>query len=211
METLTMISKLDLAKSDKNYYHAGLRPEVKDYDSYYYLSIEGKGSPDNEPFLQAMEALYGTAYGIKFLCKGEDNDFVVPKMECYWFIAGGQEVQHKFAEAAKSEWCWKIVIRMPDFVESHHFFQAAGQLTNKKPELSAVIDNLKFELINEGKCAQILHIGSWDREEQSIEKLHGFIRKEGLKIIGYHKEIYISNPRRVEESKKKTILRYQVK
>lgn len=206
-----IMSKLDLNKTDKNYYHAGAKPDVRDFDCYYYLSIEGKSAPENQLFLSAIEAIYGIAYGIKFICKGEDNDFVVPKMECHWFIDGGPEIQHQFAATPRDQWRWKILLRMPDFVEGDHFFRAMENLKNKKRALADFINLVKYELINEGKCAQIMHLGSYDEEGPTLEKIHGFIKNQGLTIIGYHKEIYISDPRRTPAHKMKTILRYQVK
>ena len=205
----TMAAKINLEKTDPNYYKAGSRPEIRDLDTYNFLTIAGKCSPQEAPFNEAVEAIYAVAYGIKFLCKSEDNDFVIPKMECYWFIDGGPEVQHKFTETPMEEWNWKIQIRMPDFVEEDHFNRALRKAVVDKGLKS--LNNLKYELINEGKCVQIMHIGSWDAEGPTIAKLMEFVQEERLTIVGYHKEVYISDPRRVEEDRKKTILRYQVK
>ncbi len=206
-----VISKIDLAKIDRVYYKAAKNPETVDLDSYYYVTIEGKCAPENPRFLSAIQAMYATVYGIKFLCKGEDNDFVVPKMECHWFIDGGAEKQHEFIQTPREEWRWKIMFRMPDFVEQHHFFQALQQAKQKKSELNELLDTVVFELVNEGKCVQIMHIGSWDEEEPTLEKLFAYVEKEGLSIDGYHKEIYISDPTRVAPERRKTILRYKVK
>ncbi|MEQ8712525.1 MAG: GyrI-like domain-containing protein [Cyclobacteriaceae bacterium] len=207
METTT--TKINLQKADPNYYKAGSKPEIRDLDTYNYLTIAGEGSPEAPAFNEAIQAIYAVAYGIKFLCKGQDNDFVVPKMECYWFIAGGPEVQHKFAETPMEQWLWKIQMRMPDVVEREHFDQAMHKAVVDKGLSS--LEGLKFELINEGKCVQVMHIGSWDQEGPSIEKIMNLIKEEGLQITGYHKEIYISEPTKVDESRKKTILRYQVR
>ncbi|MFT6867470.1 MAG: hypothetical protein ACJA08_002313 [Cyclobacteriaceae bacterium] len=147
----TIMSKLGISKADRNYYHATSKPEIRDFDTYYYLTIEGKSAPENELFLNAIEAIYGVAYGIKFICKGEDNDFVVPKMECHWFIDGGPEVQHTFASAVRTEWRWEILFRMPDFVEGGHYFRTMENIKIKKPTLSNHIEKIKYELINKGK------------------------------------------------------------
>lgn len=205
------ISKIDLSKMDTAYYKAGLSPELKDFDTYYYLTIEGQSAPENELFLSAIEAIYSVAYGMKFICKGEDNDFVVPKMECHWYIDGGMEKQHEFVNTPRDQWKWKILFRMPDFVEAHHFFRALENAKNKKSSLAALIEEVKYELVNEGKCVQIMHIGSYEDEEASLAKVFNFIDSERLQVVGYHKEIYISDPRKIAEEKRKTILRYQVK
>jgi hypothetical protein len=208
METLT--DKLDLVKADRNYYHAGRNPELRDLDAYYYLTCEGIGDPNKAPFLKAIEQLYAVAYQIKFLCKKEDMDFVVPKMEGFWWIAGGPEVQHLFPQTPPDQWHWKIVIRMPDYVEADHYYRAVHQVENKKPELLKN-NPVKYELINEGRAVQILHIGSYDEEKPTIDKLLNFARENGLEISGHHHEIYLSDPRKVPAEKLKTILRYAVK
>ncbi|MEM8894312.1 MAG: GyrI-like domain-containing protein [Bacteroidota bacterium] len=204
-----MPQKINLQKIDTDYYKAGSKPVLRDLDTYNYLTIAGKGSPLEAKFNEAIQAMYAVAYGIKFLCKGQDNDFVVPKMECYWYIEGGLEVQHEFPNTPMDQWVWKIQMRMPDVVEREHFDQALRKAVVDKGLKS--LGQLKYELINEGKCVQIMHVGSWDMEGPSIEKIMKFVAAEGLQITGYHKEIYISDPMRVEEEKKKTILRYQVK
>lgn len=207
METMT--AKINLQKADPNYYKASTTPEIRDLDTYNYLTLAGAGAPTNQSFQDAIRSLYAVAHGIKFLCKGQDNDFVVPKMECYWFIAGGLEAQHKFTETPMDQWLWKIQMRMPDVVERDHFDQALRNAVINKgyPALAA----LQYELINEGKCVQAMHVGSWEEEGPTIAKVMAFVANEGLQVTGYHKEIYISEPAKVEESRKKTILRYQVR
>lgn len=204
------IEKLDLLKQDPNYYKVGSEVEIRDLDPYYYLTVTGKSSPESEPFFKAIEQLYAVAYGIKFLCKGQDMDFVVPKMEGFWWIDGGYEEQHKFIDTPKEEWNWKIVIRMPDFVEGDHYYRAVQKVKAKNPEL-LLNDEVKLELINEGRCVQILHEGSYDTETPNIMKMLEFMQHNDLHVNGYHHEIYLSDPRRTPEEKLKTILRYPVK
>ncbi len=205
METL----KTDLFKEDPTYYQIGTTPKMVQLGTYYYLSIAGQSAPEAEPFLSSIQVVYAVSYGIKFLCKAEDHDFTVPKMECHWFVDGGPEKQHLFTETPREEWRWQIKIRMPKFVTPDHFSRAMHNVRKKKPEL-AYFDELKFELIQEGPCAQVLHHGSYDDEGPTIERLHGFIADHQLQITGYHKEIYLSDPRRVAAEKLKTIIRYQV-
>ncbi len=203
------IEKLDLQKVDKNYYKAGKNPEIHDLDSYYYLIRDGKGSPENGDFTLAIEQLYSIAYKIKFLCKAEDMDFVVPKLEAFWWIAGGFEKQHLFSQTPQDEWNWKVVIRMPDFVESDHFNRALQTVETKTPDLLKN-DEVKYELLNERKCVQILHMGSYSEEHPTIMKAMKYIEENGLKVNNYHHEIYLSDPRKTPEEKLRTILRYGV-
>lgn len=201
--------KKDLTKTDPNYYKVGKEPDIRTIDSFYYLTVGGKSAPEDQKFLTAIETIYAIAYGIKFLCKAEDNDFTVPKMECFWSIEGGLEVQHQFAQTPRTEWVWKIVIRMPDFVEQGHFFRSVENARGKKTGLN--FTEIKYELLEGGLFAQILHIGSYENEEPTLQKLHGLIEQKNLQIAGYHREIYLNDPRKTAEEKLKTILRYRVK
>ena len=202
-----IIEKLDLNKTDKNYYSAKKIPELIDLDAYYYLTISGKSSPESPEFTEAIEKIYAVAYHIKFICKAEDMDFVVPKMEGYWWIDGGLDEQHKFTQTPKDEWNWKIVIRMPDFVEGDHFYRASRKLESKGKSHEGV----KYELLNEGLSVQILHIGSYDQEETNIMKMFDFMEENNLEVNDYHHEIYLNDPRKTAEEKLKTILRYAVR
>lgn len=202
-----IIEKLDLSKADKNYYTARKEPRLVDLDSYYYLTISGKSSPESSLFIEAIEKLYSVAYSIKFICKAEDMDFVVPKMEGYWWIDGGFDAQHKFTETPPSEWNWKIAIRMPDFVEGDHFYRATRKLESKQKPAKDV----KYELLNEGLSVQVLHIGSYEEEEPNIMAMMNFMNQNGLEVNGYHHEIYLSDPRKTSPEKLKTILRYAVR
>ncbi len=204
----TLFEKLDLAKQDSSYYKAKRQPELVDLDSYYYLTHQGKGSPGDEPFNAAIERLYSVAYNIKFLCKSEDIDFVVPKMEGIWWIDGGMEAQKNFPQTPESEWNWQIMIRMPDFVEADHFYRALKTVKVKKPGL--LEDQIKFELINEGRCVQMLHIGSYREEEPTILKMMEYVDENETAVRRHHKEIYLTDPRRTPEEKLRTIIRYGV-
>lgn len=202
------IEKLDLAKADPNYYKAGSKPKLVDLDAYYYLSHEGEGSPSDQAFALAIERLYAVVYQIKFLCKAQDMDFVVPKMEGQWWIAGGSEVQHLFTTKPESEWLWKIMLRMPDFVEADHFYRAVQLVKKKKPDL--LDDQVKLQLSKAGRAVQVLHLGSYHAEQPTIAKAIQFIQSNDLQINAYHKEIYLTDPRKTPEEKLQTIIRYGV-
>jgi len=204
----TIIEKLDLQKEDAYYYKAKKSPELRDLDTYYYLTVSGKSSPESKEFMEAIEQVYAVAYAVKFTCKAEDNDFVVPKMEAYWWIDGGYEIQYKFAQTPREEWNWKIVIRMPDFVEQEHFQKACEKVRLKNPSL--VINNVLYERINDGRVVQCLHTGSYEEEEPTILSIMQYVIENGLRVNGYHHEIYLSDPRRAKPEKLKTILRYAV-
>jgi hypothetical protein len=202
------IEKLDLVKADPTYYKVGQQPKLVDLDAYYYLSHEGEGSPSDQTFALAIERLYAVAYQIKFLCKAQDMDFVVPKMEGQWWIAGGPDVQHLFTTKPESEWLWKIMLRMPDFVEADHFYRAVQLVKKKKPDL--LHDEVKLQLSKAGRAVQVLHLGSYHAEQPTIAKAIQFIQTNGLRINAYHTEIYLTDPRKTPEEKLRTIIRYGV-
>jgi hypothetical protein len=200
-----IMSKLDMTKAYPEYYTAKLTPQLVDLEPYYYLTIEGVSAPEDELFNTAIEQCYAVAYAIKFGCKAEGMDFTVPKMEAFWWVTGEQP----FEETPRDEWHWKIMFRMPDFVGDGEFKQGVVQALNKG-KLSAN-HRLRFEEIHEGRSVQVLHIGSYDEEQESIHKLMAYMKEFGLEMNGHHHEIYLSDPGKVAVDKLKTILRYAVK
>ena len=198
-----ILEKLNLIKAYPEYYKASTKPNLVNIEPLNYLSVAGKSSPEDSKFLTAIEELYAMAYTIKFNCKANDLDFVVPKMEGFWWVEG----ELPYDETPRDEWCWKIVMRMPDFVGEQEFNLAHKLLEDKNKSHARV----QFEEIHEGLSAQILHIGSYDDEEASLEKLYHHIEQEGFEINGNHHEIYLSDPLKTAPAKLKTILRYAIK
>jgi hypothetical protein len=206
METLV---KLNLEKTDPNYYKASSEPTIRQFEPYHYLTVSGQCSPKDSPFATALEQLYSVAYAIKFLSKAEDMDFVVPKMEGFWWIDGGLSEQYTFIQTPEEDWNWKIIIRMPDFIEESHYSRAKASVKQKKSAID--VENVKFESIHDETCVQILHSGPYEAEEPAINKMMKFIDENQMEVIGYHHEIYLSDPRSVAPEKLRTILRYSVK
>jgi hypothetical protein len=199
------MAKLDLTKEYKSYYKAGKKPEVVEFQEATYLSIEGRGEPAGEVFVSKVEALYPLAYGIKKICKEQGNDFGVPKLEGLWWVVGDTPA----LEVPRSEWCWKLLIRMPDFVTKEIIASVQPEVVKKKK--NDLIQEISFEKIAEGKCVQIMHIGPYATEPETINSLMEFIAGNGLFVNGLHHEIYLSDPRKTEPSKMKTLIRYPVK
>ncbi|MCO6359723.1 GyrI-like domain-containing protein [Roseivirga pacifica] len=199
------IAKLDLAKAYPEYYKATQKPQLVNFEPYHYLTCQGQCAPEDAYFLGVIEAMYPLAYGIKFLCKTQELDFVVPKMEAFWWVEGDLP----YDETPREEWHWKILFRMPDFVCKSEFEQVVAKLKSEGKWNSQF--DIAFEEIHEGLSAQILHIGSYEEEEASLNTLHQFIQREGFEIAGKHHEIYLNDPRKTETGKLKTILRYAVK
>jgi hypothetical protein len=196
--------KVDLTKLLKDYYSAPRDPELASFEAGQYLSIEGAGEPGGREFSQKVEALYPTAYGVKKLCKLKGKDFAVPKLEGLWWVDGNQDAR----KVPRAKWRWKLLIRMPEFVTNDLVELAKTQVCEKKK--SSLVSSISFEKIKNGKCVHVLHTGPYSEEENTIHRMHGFIEKEGLKSIGFHHEIYLSDPRKTVPSKMKTVLRQAV-
>lgn len=199
------MAKVDLVKEYKSYYWAGKKPEVVEFGEAKYLTIEGKGEPAGEVFVSKVEAIYPLAYGIKKVCKEQENDFGVPKLEGLWWVEGKAPA----LEVPRSEWYWKLLIRMPEFVTSEMMLSVQPEVAKKKK--NELIQEISFEKFTEGKCVQIMHIGLYSTEPETINNLMEFMDENRLSVNGLHHEIYLSDPRKTEPSKMKTVIRYPVK
>ena len=198
-------TKFDLAKEYKTYYTAKTTPEIVEIEEGKFLTIEGKGAPGGDEFQAKVSALYSLAYGIKMLMKKEGKDFTVAKLEGLWWV----DSDKPYYEVPREEWCWKLLIRQPEFITSE-IIEKARQEVIKKKKLE-LVNGVNFEKIKEGKCVQILHIGPYSTEPESLEKMYNLMKEKGLVYNGFHHEIYISDPRKVAPEKMKTILRQPVK
>ncbi len=197
--------KFNLIKSHPTYYKAKRYPLIHDFTAYHYLTISGHSGPGSQEFIGAIKQLYSLAYQVRFLCKSLDNDFVIPKLEGQWWVKEPQP----FHAVPQNDWYWRIMMRMPDFVDKQLFVEAKSNLTNKSKNSFSC--DVKFEEINEGKCVQMLHIGPYHEQQSAIRNIINKMKTENLQINGHHHEIYISDPKRTPGWKLKTILRYPVK
>ena len=200
-----MATKLDFAKEYKQYYAAKNTPAVVEFGKVRYLSIEGKGEPAGKAFTKAIEALYPFAYEVKNICKKQGQDFAVPKLEGLWWVKSNKPA----LKVPRSEWYWKLLIRMPDFATSEIIKNAKEEVFKKK-DLD-LIKEIKFKKINENKCVQIMHVGPYATEPETIQKIKDFIKQNGYTENGLHHEIYLSDPRKTVPEKMKTILRQPIK
>ena len=197
--------KVEYKKEWKHLYATSKKEvSVVDVPPLNYLMIDGKGDPNTSPDYQAaLEALYGTAYTLKFHLKklGLEPDFTVMSLEGLWWMEGpgGFDVNDK------DNWLWTSMIVQPPHVTHEHIETAKEQLRDKKdpPALS----KLRFETYHEGPSAQIIHIGPYDEEGPAVEQIRSFIRESGRRPHRKHHEIYLSDPRRTAPEKLKTIIR----
>jgi len=170
-----------------------------------FLMIDGHGDPNSSAdYSDAIQTLYPLAYAIKFLCRQNQlEDFGVMPLEGLWWSQDMRE----FATADKRNWLWTAMIMQPSVVTTELFERAVEQLAAKQnPRL---LSRVRFERYDEGRAAQVLYLGPFSGEGPTIDRLHAFIAEQGgrLETAKHHHEIYLSDPRRTEPSKLKTIIR----
>ena len=197
--------KLDLKQTDA---YRARRGEFRflDVPPRGYLAIDGVGDPNTAAFGEAVEALYPLAYALKFASKGEGRDFVVMPLEGLWWA----DDMAAFTRARdKSRWSWTLLILQPDWIDASRLEEARAVVARKGA--SARSAEVRFETLDEGRCVQTLHLGSFDDEAPVLARMHDeFIPANGLVMTGRHHEIYLSDPRRTAPAKLRTILRQPV-
>jgi hypothetical protein len=170
-----------------------------------YLMFNGYGDPDTNPDFQAgVEALYTASYTLKFSLQKElELDWVVPPLEGLWWM-----LLADFDPDRRDDWRWTLMLPQPTEVTRELLDQAVAAAKQKK-SLPA-LEKLRLEVYDEGRAAQILHVGPYSEVAVTIDRLHAFIKEQGLHLCGKHHEIYLSDPRRTAPEKLKTILRQPV-
>ncbi|SFW87680.1 GyrI-like domain-containing protein [Amycolatopsis australiensis] len=169
-----------------------------------FLAIDGRGDPNTAvSHRSAVEALYAFAYTIKMAAKGRGEDFVVGPLEGLWWA----EDYAAFTVRAKDSWQWTMLISLPGWIGADAVEEARESVRRKK-KIDAPV---RFLTLGEGRCAQALHVGSYDDEGPLLARLHGeFLEHHGLEPAGLHHEVYLGDPRRVEPAKLRTVLRQPV-
>jgi hypothetical protein len=207
-----IMEKLDLVKKYKAYYTAKTVPAVIDIEKAQFLSVTGQGDPSSVLFAEKIQALYSVAYTLKFACKSQGKDFAVPKLEGLWWFDTGKYGLPSLEEAPRqiprSEWNWRLLIRMPDYVSEGDVAGACDAVKNKKALPYA--DEPELFILHEGKVVQVLHVGPFDEEPRTLAKLRDFMEAHKLAHAGLHHEIYLSDFRKTPPAKLKTILREPV-
>lgn len=196
--------KIDLYKLHKQEYATPRKPVLIQTKPAQYLAIGGQGAPGGERFSACIGALYALAFTIKMTRKfAGKGDYTVCKLEAQWLMEGD------FAKIPKEQWRWKLLIRTPDFIsETDRQAAVAALLKKGKPP---EVEDVRLEILDEGQCTQMLHVGPYERECESIELMRQLAIRNNLVFAGPHHEIYLSDPRRVEPARLKTILRMPVR
>ena len=203
--------KIDIFKLHKAEYKAGKKPVIVETNRAMYLAVAGKDAPGAGDFQAAIAALYGMAYTVKMGRKADGKgDYTIGKLEGIYWTADGTDL----GDASPDQWCWLLVIRTPELVDGFPVTDkdldtARARLRDKKKEAGS--ERVKLKYLEEGPCVQMLHVGPYDKEHETISIMLEYCRAEGFTPHGRHHEIYLSDPRRVAPEKLKTILRMRIK
>ena len=205
----------DFRKEYREFYLPPDRPGIVTVPPVNYLAVRGKGDPNEEggEYQQAIGLLYGVAYTVKMSKKGDHRiegyfDYVVPPLEGFWWQEGIEGVDY----ARKKDFHWISVIRLPDFVSRADFEWAVEEATRKKKE---DFSKVEFLTVEEGICVQCMHLGPYDEEPATVERMHAYALEQGYvpDITGsrLHHEIYLSDARKTAPEKMKTVIRHPVR
>lgn len=205
--------KHEWRKHEKNIYFPKNKPEKVTIPEYKFFTIEGKGSPNDEYFSEYIGVLYSLSYGVKMSPrKGLEPkgyiEYTIYPLEGIWDI--NEEAKKKFdGTVNKDDFVYKLMIRQPDFVDEEYAQRILEMTKEKKP--NELLDKAKFEKITDEQCIQMMHLGSYDNEPTSFKLMEEFAESEKLRRKSkVHREIYLSDVRKVAPEKLKTVLRFQV-
>lgn len=191
------------------------KPGIVTVPGMNYLAVRGQGDPNAEDgeYKQSIGLLYGVAYTIKMSKKSDHQiegffDYVVPPLEGFWWQDGVNGVDY----AHKENFRFISVIRLPDFVTKDDFEWAIKEAAVKKKTDFSKVEFLSYD---EGLCVQCMHIGSFDDEPATVALMHEFIKQQGyvpdISDQRLHHEIYLSDVRKVETEKLKTVIRHPIR
>ncbi len=205
----------DFKKEYKEFYMPKDKPAIVTVPKMNYIAVRGHGDPNDEAgeYKAAIGLLYAIAFTIKMSKKGDHRiegyyDYVVPPLEGFWWMDGIAGVDYAHKEAFN----WISVIRLPDFVTEEDFRWAVKEATDKKKQ---DFSKVEFFTCDEGLCVQCMHIGSYDDEPTTVDKMHRYMEDNGyvLDITDkrLHHEIYLSDARKVAPEKLKTVIRHPIR
>lgn len=206
-----MTTKLDYKKQYKDLYLPPKKPMLARIPTMKFFMLDGEGDPNEAAFSEATQALYSLAYTLKMLPKNgivPDGyyDYTVFPLEGVW-DAKNKPLNHYIID--KSKLIYSLMIRQPDFVTDGLAEEVIRLTMKKKP--NALLERVRFGSVDDGLCVQMMHLGSYDDEPESFAAIEQFCADNDCRrTSGQHREIYLSDPRRTEPAKLRTVLRCQV-
>lgn len=208
--------KHEWRKAEKETYLPKAKPTLIDVPTYKYYTLTGEGNPNDEAFGEAVGALYAMTYGIKMMPKKGITpdgyfDYTVYPLEGLWTLK--EEAFENFSVGdgfSLDDLSYKVMIRQPDFVTEDLALENIKAVSAKKPNINN--ERVQFEEITEGNCIQMLHKGPFSKEEETFAIMDAYCQENQLQRNSpYHREIYLSDPRKSAPENSKTVLRYQIK
>ena len=205
----------DFKKEYKEFYLPKDRPGIVTVPPVNYIAVRGQGDPNEADgaYQQALGLLYGVAFTIKMSKMGDHRiegyfDYVVPPLEGFWWQEGVADIDYAHKEAFR----WISVIRLPDFVTRADFDWAVAETARKKKMDFSKVEYFTYD---EGLCVQCLHIGPYDDEPNTVERMHQYMEEQGYTLDisdqRLHHEIYLSDARKVSPEKLKTVIRHPIR
>ena len=198
---------LDLSKERPDFFRAPRTPELVDLPEAAYLAMEGTGAPE-QALSEAIPAMYTIAYGLKFRLKRAGRDFKVCPVEGQWWCtdASGDE-SPDLAQAPDSDWHWRLLLMVPDFVTAEDVEAVKAGARTTKP----AVNGASLIRWREGLSVQALHIGPYDSEQPTVEAMRAMMVANHLEPAGRHHEVYLGDPRLAKPEKLRTLLRLPVR
>jgi len=213
-QTKPKIPKLDLRKQYKEFYLPSAKEVVLvDVPEFLFMVFDGTIQAgvrpgDSEAFREAMAAMYGVCYGLKFMSKlrlEDPIDFTVMAVEGLWSTESGAKFDFDWREPS----LYTLLMMQPDHITRAMFDQAVADARAKRPNPN--LDRIRLERWHEGTSVQIMHIGPYTDEPATLDKMEAFAEEHGYEFHGRHHEIYIGDPTRSRPENLKTVLRHPVK
>jgi len=206
--------KQDWKKNEKLFYQPKNQPQLLTIPDFSFFSIHGRGNPNDATFGEYIAVLYSLSYAVRMSPKqGNAPDgyveYTVYPLEGVWDL--DEEGRRNYTGVVdKNHLVFDLMIRQPDFVKPEYAMEVIERVKKKKPH--PLLGQVKFERMEEGRCIQMLHLGSYDSEPESFRQMEQFATDQGLQRASMtHREIYLSDARKVAPEKLKTILRFRVK
>jgi hypothetical protein len=198
------MDKIDLKREMKELYRPSASKVVGvEVPKMRFLMLDGQGDPNtSQEYGDAVEALFAASYALKFAVKKErEIDYGVMPLEGLWWA----EDMESFASGDRSAWLWTMMIMQPEWVDVGLVERITHEVSVKK-DLRA-LPLMRIDSYDEGLAAQTLHVGPFSVEAPTIERVHDYIDESGYRRDGKHHEIYLSDIRRADPAKWKTVIR----
>lgn len=203
------MEKVDFKKQLKHIYNPTAKEvSIVDVPAMNFLMINGHGNPNTSKlYKSAIEALFAVSYALKFMIKKSDLaiDYKVMPLEGLWWV----EDMTQFSLDNKDAWLWTAMMMQPEYVTKELVEEAKRQVDKKKGLSNLTM--MRFESFHEGQVVQIMHIGPYTTEPETIQRMKNFIKENDFIENGKHHEIYLSDPRKAAPEKMKTIIRQPIK